>query len=266
MDQQQIQTTTAPSEIYERYMVPAIFDRWSEALLSVVDLQPGERVLDLACGTGVVARMAAPMVQPGGEVFGVDFNGAQIATARTIDSSIDWREGDAGALPYADQEFDLVVCQQGFQFFPDRVQAVKEIHRVLKPGGRVGITVWSSIGASPGYLAIANALGKTVGASAAGLLDELFAFPSSDEVGRCFADGGFPDATVDSLEIDAVFRSAEEFTRAIAVGSIMRRTPTQFSEETLDLMAAEVAAEMAQYLGDIGLVFPMQAHLMTATK
>ena len=266
MAEQPIQSTTSPSEIYEQYMVPAIFSRWSAALLDSVSPQPGERVLDLACGTGVVARMAAPMVRPGGNLLGVDLNGAQIATARTMDPSIDWREGDAGALSFADGEFDLVVCQQGFQFFPDRVQAVKEIHRVLKPGGRVGISVWSSIEASPGYLAIANALGKTVGESAAGLLDELFAFTSPDEVGRFFDDGGFPDANVATPRIDAVFASAEEFTRAIAVGSIMRRTQTQFSEETLDRLAAEVATEMAPYLGANGLVFPMQAHILTATK
>lgn len=266
MREQPIQTTTPPSEIYEQYMVPSIFNRWAAALLESVSPQPGDRVLDLACGTGVVARMAAPMVQPGGEVFGLDLNGAQIATARTIDSSIDWQEGDAGSLSFADEGFDLVVCQQGFQFFPDRVQVVKEIHRVLKPGGRVGITVWSSIGASPGYLAIANSLGKVVGESAAGLLDELFAFTSPDEVGQFFADGGFPDTNVTTPRINAQFSSAQEFTRVLAVGSIMRRTQTKFSEETLDLMATEVAAEMAPFLTGDGLVFPMEAHLLIATK
>ena len=266
MAQQPIQTTTSPSEIYEQYMIPGIFSRWSVTLLELVAPQPGERVLDLACGTGVVARMAAPMVQPGGEVLGVDFNTAQIATARSIDSSIEWREGDAGSLSLADQEFDLVVCQQGFQFFPDRIQTVREIHRVLKSGGRLGITVWSSIENSPGYLAIAHALGKTVGSSAAGLLDELFAFPGSDDIRRVFADGGFPDAIVETHQIDAVFSSAEEFTRAIAVGSIMRRTQTRFSEETLGLIAADVAIEMALYLTENRLKFPMEAHLLTATK
>ena len=159
-----------------------------------------------------------------------------------------------------------MVCQQGFKFFPDRVQAVREVHRVLKPGGRVGITVWSSLYASPGYLAIANALGKTVSASVGGLLDELFAFTTPEEVGQLFAEGGFPDANVTTPKIDAVFASAEELTRAISVGSIMRRTQTQFSDETLDLMVSEVAAEMASYLGNDGLVFPMEAQMLAATK
>ena len=94
------------------------------------------------------------MVQPGGEVIGLDFNPDQIATARSIDSSIEWREGDAASLPFTEQEFDLVVCQQGIQFFPDQVQAVREMHRVLKPGGRVGIAIWASIEKCPGYPAL----------------------------------------------------------------------------------------------------------------
>ena len=266
MGQHQIQTTTSPSEIYEQYMVPAIFAQWSATLLELVAPRAGERVLDLACGTGIVARMAAPMVQPGGRVSGVDFNGAQIATARTMDSSIDWREGDAGSLPFADQEFDLVICQQGFMFFPDRVQAVREIHRVLKPGGRVGIAVWSSIDKAPGYLALVHSLDRRIGSSAAHLMDDLTALSDSNEVSRFFSDGGFPGADVVTLSKYVNFASAEEFTRAIAVGSIMRRTETQFSEETLDLLTADVAAEMASYIGENGLTFPMEAHLLTATK
>ena len=266
MVQQPIQTTTSPSEIYEQYMVPGIFSRWSATLLELVAPQPGERVLDLACGTGVVARMAAPMVQPGGEVFGVDFNPAQIATARSIDSSIEWREGDAGSLSLADQEFDLVVCQQGFQFFPDRVRAVREIHRVLKPGGRVGIAVWSTFDNAPGYLALVHALERRVDSSAVHLMDDLTALSDPNEVSGFFADGGFPNADMVTLSNDVVFASAGEFTRAIAVGSIMRRTETQFSEETLDLLTADVAAEMESYIGENGLIFPMEAHLLTATK
>ena len=247
-------------------MVPAMFARWAKVLLELVAPQPGERVLDLACGTGIVARTAAPMVQPGGEVFGVDINPAQIATARSINSSIKWREGDAGSLPFTDQEFDLVVCQQGFQFFPDRVQAVKEIHRVLRPGGRVGIAVWSSIDEFPGYLALVHALRRRVGSSAVRPMYDLSALSDSSKFSRIFTEGRFPNADVVTLSNDAIFTSAEEFTRAIVVGSIMRRTDTQFSEDTLGLMAADVAAELAPYLKGNGLRFPMEAHVLTAKK
>ena len=261
MSQLPIQTTTSPSEIYERFMVPAMFAEWSKVLLGLVPPQPGDRVLDLACGTGIVARTADPMVQPGGEVIGLDFNASQIVTARSIDSSIEWLVGDAASLPFADQEFDLVVCQQGFQFSPDGIQAVREIHRVLKPGGRVGISVWASIERCPGYPALVHALERRVVASAASLIQMK---GDSTEISRLFSDGGFPEANVVTCSVDASYSSAEEFTRAIVVGAIMRRTDAQFSEETLSLMAADVGTELAQYVGENSLAFPMEAHLLTA--
>ena len=228
--------------------------------------QPGDRVLDLACGTGIVARKAVSMVHPGGEVTGVDSNPAQIATARSIDGSIDWREGDAGSLPFMDQQFDLVTCQQGFQYFLDRVQVVKEIHRVLKPGGRVVIAVWSSMEKSPGHMALFHALERRAGSSTAALVEETFAFSDSEEVKRLFADGGFPDALVVTRCENAIFASAEEFMRAIVVGSIMRRTEMQFSEETLSLMAADVDSGLEPYVRENSLAFPVEAHLLTARK
>ena len=101
---------------------------------------------------------------------------------------------------------------------------VKEIYRVLKPGDRVGIAVWSALEQSSGYLAVAPALGKTVGPDAARLLDELFVFPRSSEVEHFFAQGGFPNTDVKAPRINAVFNFVDEFTRALAVGSIMRRS------------------------------------------
>lgn len=266
MSQNSIQATTSPSEIYERYIVPGIFARWSEVHLDLVAPQPGERVLGLACGTGIVARTAASMVQPGGEVIGVDFSPAQITMARSIDPSIEWREGDAGSLSFGDGELDLVVCQHGFQFFPDRVQAVREIHRVLKPGGRVGIAVWSSIDRLPGYAALIHALERRVGPSAAGLMTDISVLSDPGEVRQFLSDGGFPDAEVRTISLDVVFASADEFTRAIAVGSIMRRTQTEFSEETLALLSADVTADMESSIRADGFAFPMEAHLLTARK
>ena len=121
------------------------------------------------------------------------------------------------------------------------------------------------VGASSGYLAVAHALGKTVGPEAARLLDELFVFPSSGEVEHFFAQGGFSDANVKTPRINAV-NSVDEFTRALAVASTIRRTETQFSEETLGLLVAEVAVEMASYVSADGLHFPMEAQMLAVSK
>ena len=140
------------------------------------------------------------------------------------------------------------------------------MHRVLKPGGRLGIAVWSSIEDFPGYFALVHALERRVGSTAGSSMYDLSALSDKNEFLQVFSNRGFPDADVQTVSLDVVFSSAEEFTRALAIGSIMRRTGTTFSEETLDLMSADVAAEMESYIRADGLVFPMQAHLLTATK
>jgi ubiquinone/menaquinone biosynthesis C-methylase UbiE len=138
-----------PEELYECYLVPAKFGPWAEDLVALGAPQPGERVLDVACGTGVVTRLVVPHVGAKGKVVGLDLNAGRLAVAHAHSSelgvAIEWREGDVSALPFSDASFDLVCCQQGFQFFPDRLAALREMSRVLVSGGRLALNVWRSI-------------------------------------------------------------------------------------------------------------------------
>jgi len=133
------------AELYERYVVPYILGPWAPGLVELAALQPGEHVLDLACGTGVVARLAATKVEPTGHVTGLDLNAAMLAVARSLPpppgTSITWVEGSAVAMDLPDASFDVILYQQGFQFFPDQPAALREMHRVLVPGGRVLLSV-----------------------------------------------------------------------------------------------------------------------------
>src|SRR5436309_1061779 len=138
MDQQkhrQLRETGA--EMYERGLVPAIFAPWATILIEQAALQPGDRVLDVACGTGVVARLAALQVGSTGQNIGLDNNTGMLAVARSLPPipgvSLEWQEGNALAMPFADASFDVLLCQQGLQFFPDRSAALCEMHRVLVP-------------------------------------------------------------------------------------------------------------------------------------
>ena len=116
--------TMSPSEVFETYMVPAIFVPWTDALLDLTQLQANDRLLDVACGTGIVARTAYQRMGDSGRVVGLDFNAGQLEVARNIETAIEWREGNATDLPFSDEEFNVITCQQGLQFFPDREAAV----------------------------------------------------------------------------------------------------------------------------------------------
>ncbi len=142
---EQFQVSATAAEQYERYPVRFILGPWAPGLIEAAALQAGQHVLDVACGTGVVTRLAAGQVGETGQVTGLDINPGMLTVARTLPrpagAPITWQEGSALALPFPDAAFDAVLCQQGLQFFPDRPLAVREIHRVLRPGGRVAVSV-----------------------------------------------------------------------------------------------------------------------------
>ena len=157
---EQWQLRGSAPESYERYQVPSVFAPLATLLLDQAALETGQHVLDVACGTGIVARLAAPQVGSSGEVVGIDLNLGMLKVARqcaeTAGVSIKWRQGDAMDLPFTNDRFDLVLCQQGLQFFPNQVAALREMHRVLVPGGQLALCVWKSMAYSPCNLATAK--------------------------------------------------------------------------------------------------------------
>ena len=174
-------------EVYETELVPAIFAPWAPLVVAKAALRHGERVLDVACGTGVVARLAAEQVGAGGHAVGVDLNPGMLARARASPmpegTAVEWREGDAGALPFGTASFDAVFCQLGLQYFPDRQQAAREMYRVLKPGGRLVVLVWRALAHSPGFAALAAALERHVSPAAAAVMRAPFVFgDTTDEL------------------------------------------------------------------------------------
>jgi ubiquinone/menaquinone biosynthesis C-methylase UbiE len=153
------------AELYEDVLVPTVFRPWATDLLELADLQHGERVLDVACGTGIVARLAAEQVGIAGEVTGLDLNAGMLRVARSLPAPpgapVTWVEGSALAMPLPNASFDVVLCQQGFQFFPDQAAGLQELKRVLVPGGRMLLSIWE--GATPYTSAMAAAVQKHVG-------------------------------------------------------------------------------------------------------
>lgn len=194
---------TAP-ENYERFFVPAIGRPLANMLVRAAALHVGERVLDVGCGTGVVARLAAERVSPGGAVAGVDINPGMLAVARAItppEMGIEWYEASAESMPLPDGAFDVALCQMSLQFMADRVQALREMRRVLASGGRVVLNVPGPAG--PPFAILADAMGRHIAPQAAGFVRAVFALHDEAELEGLLKDAGFRQVEVraDSPEL-----------------------------------------------------------------
>ena len=169
MTHDQFQLEGSAAQIYENQKVGAIFGPLARATLDVVLLHPGDRVLDVACGTGIVARTIRDRYGADVAVTGSDLNAGMIEMARRttseLDPPIDWAVADATDMPFDDRAFTVCMCQQGIQFIPDKRAALTEFRRVLSPGGRLAVSVWD--GASTFFVAMADALRRHVGEAVA---------------------------------------------------------------------------------------------------
>lgn len=201
-----------PAENYERYFVPAIGLAAARPLVDAAALKAGERVLDLACGTGVVARLAAAVVGPGGAVVGVDPTPPMLEVARAVapaDVPTEWHQASAEDLPLEEQSFDAVVCAQGFQFFADKPAALAEMRRVLVPDGR---TVLGTPGPTPPpFEAIGEALAEHVGPEAAGFVHAVFSVHDPGEVREQLEAAGFQRVDVETGSLPLRLAPPAEF-------------------------------------------------------
>ena len=197
-EQSGYQVSGDAADLYERYAVPYMMGPWAPEFVELAALISGERVLDLACGTGLVARLAAPQVGTTGQVTGLDFNAGMLAVARSrpppSGAAIAWVEGSAVAMDLSDASFEVILCQQGLQFFPDRLAALREMHRVLVPGGRVLLSVWKSAG--PYNVAVGEALERHAGAEAASKYRASRRVPDADALRCILVEAQFRDAYV----------------------------------------------------------------------
>ncbi|MHC5065107.1 MAG: class I SAM-dependent methyltransferase [Planctomycetota bacterium] len=253
-------------EAYERYMVPIHCHDLAEDLLERVHLQAGERVLDVACGTGIVARYAAPRVGALGQVLGVELNPAMLEVARRAAAffdQVEFREGSALELPVENGEFDVALCQQAIMFIPDRELAIREMFRALEPGGRVGLNVFRSLEHIPAFVALVAALEKHGSSTAADFMRAPFVMESVAQMRGLFEQAGFRD-------IEVIIRVGHQ--RYPSLAHMVRY-------ETLNIPEPEIQTEAVQQaltremevlakaqVDDQGVVFPVQQFVVTARR
>jgi ubiquinone/menaquinone biosynthesis C-methylase UbiE len=270
MSQQgQWQVAGSAPEVYERELVPAVFGAWAPILVDLADPKLGDRVIDIACGTGIVARIAAARVGPSGAVAGVDLNPGMLNVARSFNAtlgaaSIQWQEASADQLPFPDGSFDVAYCQLGLQFFADRPAALREMRRVLSTKGRLAVMVWCGIQESPGFEAFAGMLERNVNSAAATIMRAPFGLSDANELSRLVADAGFQDIKVQRRVGAVEFPSIERFVLSYVAGSPLASHVSQASDVARDNLTAETKLALEKYVSDRGFSFPIAAHLLTA--
>jgi len=253
-------------EMYERWLVQPLFRPWAEVLLQRVALAAGDGVIDVACGTGIVARLASEQLGAGARVVGVDLSPPMLAVARAVAPAIDWREGNAGALPVKDGEtFDVAICQQGLQFFPDKPAAVRELRRVLAPGGRVAVATWRSVEEIPMFRDLKVVAERHLGA----VVDQRHSFPDAAALRGLLADGGFKDVRVDTMARTIRFDDAKVFVRlnTMALAGMSAAAKGMSDEERariVGVIAQESVAVLPPYAAGDGVAFEISTNVATA--
>ena len=256
------------SEIYEQQLVGPLFRPFAEAVIARINPAPGDRLLDVACGTGIVARVARERMGAGAAIVGVDASPQMLAVARKIDPATDWRQGNAAQLPVADGEhFSVVTCHQGLQFFPDRLAAVREMHRVLSPGGRVAIATWRPLEESTFF----HELHPIAEAQLGPITDARHGLGDGDAIVRLLADAGYEDAGVETMRRNVRMPDGKVFARlnAAALAS-MSEQGKSLSEEERQCLIARIADDSAgvvdKYIRNGALVFELATNIATARR
>ena len=257
---------TAAARAYQELHVPALFQQWTSLVADAAKIQAGQRVLDVGCGTGVLAREVSSRVGSIGNVVGVDPNPGMLAVANELGPEIDWRPGVAESLPCDDASFDTVVSQFGLMFFPDRTNAIREMLRVLEPGSRLAVAVWDSLENSESYAIEAEVLDRIGGKPAGDALRAPFVLGDTKELKALFDDAGFADVEVETHVGTGRFPSIRTMVEADLRGWLPVMG-VHLEEETIDRIFHEAEGALARYVTPDGAVeFDSPGHIVTGRR
>lgn len=255
------QVVSSAADVYEEFFVPALFGAWPGRVLAAAGVVSGDRVLDVACGTGVLARASLDRVGEDGHVVGLDPNEGMLSVARRLGHGVEWRRGVAEELPFGDDSFDRLVSQFGMMFFSDPETAAAEMARVLVAGGTVAIAVWASLDDTPGYQAMAGLVADLFGDETAEALRAPYSMGNPDEVRDALV-GAFPDVVVREHEGVARFESIDAWVHTEIRGWTLAKT---IDDDRYRVLVEEARRRLTRFSDESGKVsFAAPALIATA--
>lgn len=256
-----------PSINYERFFVPAIGEPLAIDLVRHAALRPGERVLDVACGTGIVTRLASKEIGAEGTVAGLDVSPDMLAVARSTtpsDMSIEWHEASAESMPLPDASFDVVLSQMGLQFMPDKSAALREISRVLSPGGRL---IFNVPGPTPKLMAIMeDALARHLSSQAAEMLGLVFSLHDATEIQNLVSGSGFHDVSVESDTKSLRLPAPKEFLWQYINSTPLAGAVADADDNLRASLERDVVSKWQEFVKDNALMLDVRMVLATARK
>lgn len=259
-----VQYSGSAPQNYEKYFVPAIAAPIAKDLMGAASIQPGERVLDVACGTGVVTRLAAERTGNDGQVAGLDVSPAMLAVARSLTptgKSIEWYETSADAMPLADGGFDVVLCQMGLQFMSNKQQALEEMRRVLRPGGRIALNL---PGPTPAFFAdFAQALARHIDPSAARFVHVVFSLHDEETLRSLMTAAGFQDVKIAKARKTLRLPPPQEFLWQYTHSTPLRELVSRASDAQRAALTDDVAERWQAAL--TGGVLTLDVDMTTVT-
>jgi SAM-dependent methyltransferase len=267
MGQDNFQLAGGAAAIYEEQKVPAIFGPLAEATLDRIPLAEGENVLDVACGTGILARKARERHDNLGRVVGADLNSGMIKTAQSLTDrhsmACDWYVADASNMPFDDKSFSVIFCQQGLQFFPDEDAALVEMKRLLRPGGKIAVSVWSK--PPPLFTALADALKRHISEAVGNQSLAPFGYKGRETMLGKLAALGFSGMDRQEYAVDRVIRDPINAIPKEIASNPVGPTVEKSGPETIGKITEEVLEEVSRYRKGDSLVLPQHTHLFVAS-
>lgn len=256
---------------YQNFLVPVLFEAWTANLLDSVGPLP-RRVLDLACGTGVVTRALAAgflgTAGPDARIVGADVNQGMLdVAARTPTAApVEWVHTDAVRLDFEDASFDLITCQQGFQYFPDRAAAAAELHRVLAPGGGVALSVWKGLDDQPFFSGYVESLRRHLVPEVVALQEGAFALGDPDAVLALLQGAGFTDVEAEPRTVPVRVREPHRFFAGFLAASPMAPAVEALGDDDRAALVSDIVANLSAHRDGQELLAPTSAFLYTARR